>query len=140
MRLSHLVYTSSRKKTCGPSDIDNILASCKRNNSKSDITGALLYSDQYFIQYLEGELRTILDLYDIIKKDERHENAKMISLGSISERTFPSWQMGTKAFEEDEIEFRTEISEADRLIFKSILRGEQQEGTRALDLVKKFFD
>ena len=38
-----------------------------RNNGKIDISGVLLYSDQKFLQVLEGEHKQIIELYDTIK-------------------------------------------------------------------------
>ena len=104
-----------------------------------DITGVLLYSDQQFVQYLEGDHKDILALYDKIKEDDRHRNAVMISSGPIKERSFPSWQMGAKQFESNEVEYRTDINETEKREFKAILDGEKQENHSAIQLVKKLF-
>ena len=76
--LSQLIYTSIRTSECTDSEIDKILDSCKRNNFGIDITGVLLYSDKIFIQYLEGNSKLILELYDKIKLDKRHKNAMLM--------------------------------------------------------------
>ena len=135
--LSHLVYISQRKPNCTEEEIDNILKACQANNSKIDTTGVLLYTDKQFVQYLEGEYKTILDLYDNIKKDDRHKNAILITSGPIKERLFPSLQMESKQLDFSSIDFKTSISGDDEKEFSRILAGE--ETTRAMGIIKKLF-
>lgn len=137
--LSHLVYVSTRKPSCTSGEIEKILDSCKKNNSNMNITGVLLYSDAKFIQYLEGDSKEIIGLYDKIKGDNRHEKAIMISYGPIKEKTFPSWHMATKQVSQKDVEFRTDITSQDKEIFRHVLNGNEQEGTKVLALLKKFF-
>ncbi|MGM0581991.1 MAG: BLUF domain-containing protein [Bacteroidota bacterium] len=137
--LSHLVYVSVRKKECTDEEIDKILAACKRNNPKLDITGVLLYSKTHFLQYLEGDYKEISSLYEKIKPDNRHKNVVLITTGPINERTFPSWEMGSKEIDEDKIEFQTDLSNEEAKTFQDIISGKDQEGNRSLQLIKKFF-
>jgi hypothetical protein len=137
--LSQLVYVSNRKPNCTSAEIDKILAACEKNNPTSDTTGVLLYSDNKFIQYLEGEAKELLSLYDKIKLDPRHEKIMMISYGPIKEKAFPSWHMGTKKVSQKDVEFRTDISAGDKKVFKSLLNGDEQNGSKVLTLLKKFF-
>jgi hypothetical protein len=138
--LSQLVYISSRKTNCTAVEIEKILQSCQKNNASLDITGVLLYSDTKFIQYLEGDAKQILHLYDQIKEDGRHEHVRMLSYGTISVRAFPSWHMATKALSQKEVAFRTDISTEDKQIFNHLLIGDQQPDSRIHLLIKKFFE
>ena len=137
--LSHLVYVSTRTPKCTDAEILKILASCKKNNSDIGITGVLLYSQTNFVQYIEGEYKTLFALYDKIKTDNRHKNAVLISGAPISERSFPSWQMGSKTFDLGSVEYQTDISQEDKKVFAEILTGKSQEGNKALALMKQFF-
>jgi len=137
--LSQLVYVSSRAAICNDDEIENILASCKKNNPELGITGILLYSDTKFIQMVEGEYKTIFTLYDKLKKDSRHYDFYMISCAPIKERAFPSWHMGSKKFSESEVNFKTDIQEEDKLIFDHILNGTEENGQAVLNTLKKFF-
>jgi hypothetical protein len=137
--LSQLVYVSNRKSTCTEVEIENILASCKKNNPSLEITGVLLYSDAKFIQMVEGESKVITSLYDKIKLDNRHSNAMMISYGPIKERAFPSWHMGARKIEGNSVDFKTDITSEDKIIFNNILSGKEENGTKVLGLLKKFF-
>ncbi len=134
-----LVYVSVRAAECKDTEIEKILESCIRNNAKIDVTGVLLYSDKKFIQCLEGDYAQIISLYDKIKEDKRHKNVILISLGSIKERSFPSWQMGSKKISIEDLEFKTNMSINEKAEFKDILNGENQKGGKAIDLIKKFF-
>lgn len=137
--LSHLVYVSVRKKECTDEEIDKILSACKRNNPKLDITGVLLYSKTHFLQYLEGDYKEISGLYEKIKTDNRHKNVVLITTGPIEERTFPSWEMGSKEISEDKVEFQTDLTEEEAKTFQDIISGKNQEGNKSLHLIKKFF-
>ena len=136
--LSHLLYVSKRSQTCTDSEIEKILQACKRNNASIDITGVLLYSDTNFVQYLEGDYKQIVGLYDRIKSDPRHRNAVLIANSPITERIFPSWQMGAKKIN-DKVQYLTEIDEEDKKEFTNILEGKSVQGTKALALMHKFF-
>ncbi|MEQ8478092.1 MAG: BLUF domain-containing protein [Fulvivirga sp.] len=135
--ISNLLYISNRNKNCTDLEIARILESCQRNNKGLDITGVLLYSYTHFVQYLEGEYKTIIELYDKIRTDERHRNVAMITTGQIDKRIFPSWQMGAKKVESSEIKFDTDISENDVQIFNETING--YGDNKAIDLMKKFF-
>lgn len=135
--LSQLVYVSVRKEICTEEEIDKILDACKRNNHDDDITGVLLYSNTHFVQYLEGDYRKIMSLYDKIKEDNRHKNVIMISSGPTKERLFPSWQMGCKKFNDDVISFETDMSDVEQAEFQKILGG--SESNNAVKLMHKFF-
>jgi hypothetical protein len=137
--LSQLVYVSNRKANCTQEEIEKILDACKRNNPSLDITGVLLYSDTKFIQLVEGEYKVINDLYDRIKTDPRHDQTRLISMGPIQSKAFPSWHMGARKIAGNELDFKTSISTADKETFKSLLSGKQEDGPRALGLLKKFF-
>ncbi len=137
--LSQLVYVSNRKPTCTQEEIDKILASCKKNNPGLGITGVLLYSDTKFIQLVEGDAKVIMSLYDKIKLDARHSSPMMISYNPIKEKSFPSWHMGTKNIPKNSVEYKTDITDADKLAFTNILSGKEENGQRVLNLLKKFF-
>ncbi len=137
--LYQLVYTSVRKPNCDENEIVKILDSCKRNNPPQDVTGILLHSDDLFIQYLEGD-KNIIKLYDMIKDDPRHKRVVLLSYGPLQERVFPSWHMGYKNLPKERIDFLTEGNDNDKNIFQSIIKGEQQSGVGAVNLLVKFFN
>jgi Sensors of blue-light using FAD len=137
--LSQLVYVSNRKQNCTEKEIDKILDSCKKNNPSLDITGILLYSETKFIQMVEGEAKVIMELYDKIKKDSRHSTPILISYGPIREKAFPNWHMGSKNISKNEVEFNTDITSEEKVVFNNILSGKEDSDQKVLSLLKKFF-
>lgn len=137
--LSQLIYVSTRKSNCTEQEIGKILEACKKNNPALNLTGVLLYSNTKFIQYVEGDSKQILALYDKIKLDPRHEKVMMISYGPISKKIFPSWHMGSKSIQESDVSFNTNISLEDRKVFEKILQGDAEEGSKVQNLLQKFF-
>jgi hypothetical protein len=137
--LSQLVYVSNRKANCSKEEIEKILRSCEVTNASLDITGVLLYSKTRFIQYLEGDARELLGLYDKIKGDKRHEKALIVSYGAIRSKEFPSWQMAAKEIAPTQVAFQTAISREDKQVFDRLLLGQEQSASSVLQLLKKFF-
>ncbi|HET8858931.1 BLUF domain-containing protein [Marivirga sp.] len=137
--LSQLVYVSNRTNKPSEKEIEDILEACKRNNPDLGITGALLYSDEKFLQLVEGENSTIMGLYDKIKQDKRHENCVMLSYMPIKEKSFPSWHMGSKKIKSDSIDYKTNITPEDKVIFSSLLSGNEADGSKTKEIIQKFF-
>jgi hypothetical protein len=137
--LSQLIYVSNRKPFCGQEGIDRILASCQKNNPILNITGLLLYSNNKFIQVLEGEHDAINDLYNKIKMDTCHDQVRLISLGPIKAKSFPSWHMGVRKLADNEVDIKTNISVEDKETLNAILNGREGNGSKILNLLKKFF-
>ena len=94
VELRQLVYISDARYGLAKEDIEDILATSRRNNGEADVTGMLLYSSGIFIQALEGEPERIAALYAKISDDRRHDNVDLISDQTIEERGFSSWAMG----------------------------------------------
>ena len=140
MALFHLIYSSKRLSECDDSEIEKILQSCEKNNPSKEITGILLHSDKHFVQYLEGSMKEITELYDLIKKDDRHERVVMISLGPIKERNFPSWHMGYKDIRSNTLDFNTQINSEEKSIFKSLINGQKQNENLSINVLVKFFN
>jgi hypothetical protein len=133
--LHQLIYASVRNSNCSDAEIKKILDSSNRNNGKKDITGVLLYSPTKFLQVLEGDKDLIVALYENIKKDDRHKNVIMISLKTISERHFPSWQMGSKELNSDNFSFITHMSDKERKDFESLFSG--NDVGESIQLIRK---
>lgn len=69
-----LVYFSFSVKPFSTEDISVIFEQSRRNNLEHNITGMLLYMAGSIIQILEGEQKVIENLFEKIKKDNRHKD------------------------------------------------------------------
>lgn len=65
----------------------------KNKNKKHAVTGRLIYSNEIFIQVLEGNALNVDLTYRIIEEDHRHENPFVIFDQENEVRCYPDWSM-----------------------------------------------
>jgi hypothetical protein len=92
--LVRLLYASRATRPITPAAHESILEQSRAHNPKLGITGVLCYSDDVFIQVLEGGRDEVCDLYNTIVRDERHQSVRILSFEEIRERRFGNWTMG----------------------------------------------
>ena len=92
--LVRLLYASRAEAPLQAQVIDVILSQSRAHNPKLGITGMLCYSDDLFLQVLEGGRDEVCELYNTIVRDDRHTNVRLLSFEEIAERRFGSWTMG----------------------------------------------
>jgi hypothetical protein len=106
--MHYLIYLSSAKRLFSDQDLEDILMVSRRNNSRSDITGLLLYHDGMIMQMLEGEYSAIHQLYDKITLDDRHTGIMKMTEGTEEGRIFGDWTMGFRRMSEKDWSVFTE--------------------------------
>ena len=74
--------------------IDSILAQSRRNNTDRGLTGILCYSDDIFLQALEGSRDDVCETFNAIVRDDRHVSVRILLFDEIGERRFGGWTMG----------------------------------------------
>ncbi len=74
-------------------EIDQILQSARKNNTRQNVTGALLFSSGYFAQVLEGPQPAIERIFEHIQRDPRHGDVTVLESGDAERRDFPDWAM-----------------------------------------------
>lgn len=90
-----LIY-ASRNRIPEPerdSELDAILAASRQNNPRRGVTGALLASDDWFTQTLEGPEDDVRKLLAIIESDPRHDGVVVLQAGIVDRRVFGRWSM-----------------------------------------------
>lgn len=100
------------------SDIETILAQSRENNSHANITGILMFSQQKFLQILEGDAVEIDPLIERIRQDPRHKNMKVLVRGGIDERAFGEWAMAYVGDERDWVQEVSGLSDFEGLVNK----------------------
>lgn len=76
-------------------DLEQILASARRRNSAADITGMLIYYRGEFVQILEGNKKSVENVYEkFIGPDAKHTALNKVHQNTISHRSFNQWSMG----------------------------------------------
>ncbi|WP_110686529.1 BLUF domain-containing protein [Salinicola aestuarinus] len=97
-RLRKLVYLSHA--TLGVEmrlllpEVEDILATSRRRNAESGVTGALMFNHGYFAQVLEGRQDALEATFERIQMDERHDHVSILAYDIVPRRVFESWSMG----------------------------------------------
>jgi hypothetical protein len=90
-----LAYTSFSRFHLQETTLSDILEVSRRNNSRDEITGILMYEDRTFFQVLEGEQSAVEDCYyKRILNDPRHYRLALYWYGLAERRVFSDWAMG----------------------------------------------
>jgi len=108
-----LSYYSTAARPLTAQEMEALLIQASANNKRDNITGCLIAYMGRFIQVLEGDKKTILALYDKIKKDVRHTDVIIFSEDDIEKRTFPDWGMAYYPIEDNAYN-RTEFKQFKR--------------------------
>jgi len=92
--LVRLLYASRAAAPLTPATIESILGQSRRKNTERGITGILCYSDDIFLQALEGARDEVCEVYNAIVRDDRHTHVRLLQFEEIGERRFGGWTMG----------------------------------------------
>ena len=100
--LKSVIYVSKSTKPVSKDVLKSILESSRKNNTKLNVTGLLLYFDSTFIQALEGPAESIDIIFSNIKEDKRHQDVTVIHEEPITMRDFSNWSMGFKSLDKED--------------------------------------
>ena len=96
-----IIYVSKAADNVGHQDILDILTQSWKFNHNSYISGMLVYDNGYFIQLIQGPIKTIDKLFARISKDPRHHHIKTLGEEQLHLRDCNGWGIGV--FNEQEI-------------------------------------
>ncbi|MGB5944213.1 MAG: BLUF domain-containing protein [Leeuwenhoekiella sp.] len=99
-----IIYLSAANTTLGHENLKDLLKQTLYNNNARNITGFLLYKNQYFLQLLEGNKKDLRSLYKKITADSRHSNVIKLVDQTTQERTFASYLSGFEIFDNSHCE------------------------------------
>lgn len=90
-----LLYVSRRSiATIDPNNaLAEILEQARGRNFAKGITGALICTQVYFAQLLEGPGVLLDELMHRIELDHRHSDVTILRVNAIARRELPSWSM-----------------------------------------------
>lgn len=109
--LYELIYRSDAKGNIEENDIQDILNTARSFNEANNITGCLLFNNNQFLQLLEGEFNLLMELYERIKKDQRHENLVLLHMRETEYRIYPNWTMAYQSLDQKEVKEKAGITE-----------------------------
>ncbi|WP_081997639.1 BLUF domain-containing protein [Wocania ichthyoenteri] len=88
-----VIYRSSAEPNFSQKEINYMLLKAKQHNKMQGITGCIIYSNNQFIQIIEGNKDVILDLYTKIKADDRHFDVTTLIEEPSKEMLWDDWSM-----------------------------------------------
>ncbi len=92
--LHSLMYSSIANDGISKANIEAMLLNARHNNEQHNITGLLLYHDGAFLQVLEGDRRTISNLFEKkLMRDSRHKSVTLFHDEKIDHRKFRYWNL-----------------------------------------------
>lgn len=101
--MRRIIYCSQATDDVTPDALIALLEQSRHKNDQLRVTGLLLYSNQSFLQVLEGDNDAVADVYASITRDPRHTNLRLLLDAEIPARLFPDWTMGFEHVDDDEL-------------------------------------
>ena len=143
--LYYLIYASQAKTCLQTNDLLAILNSARIRNTEFDITGMLLYIQPdntntecgRFIQFLEGTESNVLELFELIKTDHRHENVILLNEGRLKTRNFKEWQMAFESIAPENLYKHAGYIELNSALFQNF---DSKRFNFALNSLKAFYE
>lgn len=101
--MKRLSYISREARQLSTLDIANIEVVSSFNNKKNEISGILIFFDEFIFQILEGPDKAVDHLFEkVIKEDGRHSNILKLEDRPIEERQFKDWGLETIYLDRDD--------------------------------------
>lgn len=129
----HLVYISEAAEDISYTDIQDILASSRRNNARDEITGLLIFRDGHFLQLLEGDEKSVRKVLNKILLDDRNYSLRVLVEARSDERLYPTWNM---AFCDGDISPNSKQDLID--LFDTCLEGAADKRSLIMPMLKQF--
>lgn len=96
--LERLVYRSKATHKLGSLHLFNLLVQCRKRNHELGITGHLLYTEEVFVQCIEGPPASIEALWQSLQRDDRHHSVELFSRSPETARRFADWSMAFSTY------------------------------------------
>ena len=123
--LLSVLYSSTAVASFDDEMLADLLTQSRENNSRTDLTGMLLYRGGRFVQVLEGPEPVVRALIETIRVDPRHTNMRTLFEEPITERQFAEWTMGYEPIAMP----REEMPDAFRDTFDDLEAGAESSAT-----------
>lgn len=125
---------------------------CQKRNAERQLTGLLIYRDGCVFQILEGKVKDVDDVFNMIQSDYRHYNIITVMNRMTEKRDFPFWNFAFRNYTftsqlqarlvQDEKKFCSEeqLNQFDRMMleFKQGLITNYEMSRQAANLIETF--
>ena len=104
-KIYQLIYVSGATQPMSGPELRSLANKSALSNQQLGITGLLLYHEQRFMQFLEGDIFSVGGKFEVIRNDPRHHGVYVLRRRFVVQRQFPDWSM--RLAEPDEISERS---------------------------------
>lgn len=95
--LVQFAYVSHEVHGFSHTDLQRLMWHARRKNRRLELTGLLLCDKPIFLQVLEGPAKSIKQIIEDLRNDERHRDLEIIYYNEfLSQREFARWNMGCR--------------------------------------------
>lgn len=91
--LRRLIYRSHAAAGFGLAELLAMMTKAREHNAARRVTGLLVHQKGRFLQALEGPAGEIDDLWQVIRRDPRHEGVELLGESDVPSRWFGDWSM-----------------------------------------------
>ena len=92
-RLWSIAYHSRMTSPLSTEQLTDLVLGAMERNHKIDVSGVLLFDQNYFFQILEGHCDFVEEIYASIEVDPRHTCVAKVVDAAITNRAFARWDM-----------------------------------------------
>lgn len=75
-----------------------MLTEARVKNARLGITGHLLYTEEMFVQCIEGKPQAVESLWRSLHRDHRHYDLELLAHNPIKQRRFKDWSMAFSSY------------------------------------------
>ncbi len=98
-----LVYRSHQARLLSEPELVQLIERSRSQNQQLGISGLLLQCEGQFLQILEGNKDDVIDLYQSIARDPRHQSVTLLAQGPLTNRAMPDWPLAFRRTSADEL-------------------------------------
>lgn len=91
--LYRLTYVSTVTQSMDTEAVDRLVEAARSKNDRLGITGILLFNGLNFLQTLEGPRDVVVQLFELISHDPRHNGVVSVQQDEPKQRSFDGWSM-----------------------------------------------
>jgi len=94
MAVFHIIFVSTATTRLPELALFELLYVTRARNERRGLTGLLLYSDERFMEVLEGPESDVREVFESILRDPRHKNVDLLRFEWLEQCHFLDWRMG----------------------------------------------
>ena len=102
LTLYEILYVSTLSDDLPVTVVSQIAEQARIRNRVHGVTGMLVFDGVQFCQQFEGEQAAVQKLFELIRRDPRHVQLKLLHAGALSKRRFKHFAMGLATLGDDE--------------------------------------